>query len=115
MRIRVRLPKVAPDVFGYPEECPYKGCDGRFFKPHGVKGEEKAIRDLRYEQVTSYRYRCVRCNRTFRMYPKGVSSAQQSDRLKAITVLLYALGLSYAARRLLTRRTLRRILEVGGA
>ena len=97
MRIRVRLPKVEPDVFGYPEECPYKGCDGRFFKPHGVKGEEKAIRDLHHEQVTSYRYRCVRCNRTFRVYPKGVSGAQQSDGLKAITVLMYALGLSYGA------------------
>ena len=97
MRIRVRLPRVEPDVYGYPEECPYKGCDGRFFKAHGVKGEEKAIRDLNHEQVTSYRYRCVRCNRTFRVYPKGVSGAQQSDGLKAITVLLYALGLSYGA------------------
>ena len=32
-----------------------------------------------------------------RVYPRGVSSAQQSDRLKAITVLLYVLGLSYGA------------------
>jgi transposase-like protein len=31
------------------------------------------------------------------MYPQGISRAQQSDRLKAITVLLYALGLSYGA------------------
>jgi transposase-like protein len=31
------------------------------------------------------------------VYPRGVSKAQQSDRLKAITVLLYVLGLSYGA------------------
>jgi transposase-like protein len=29
------------------------------------------------------------------VYPQGVSSAQQSDRLKGMTVLLYVLGLSY--------------------
>jgi transposase-like protein len=60
-----------------------------------VRGEEKAIRDLNYDQVKSFRCRCMRCNRTFRVYPQGISRAQQSDRLKAITVLLYVLGLSY--------------------
>ena len=35
------------------------------------------------------------CDRTFRVYPHGVSQAQQSDRLKAMSVLLYILGLSY--------------------
>ena len=97
MRIRVRLPKVKPGEYSLPKECPYEGCDGQFFKPHGVKGEEKALRDLRYEEVKSYRYRCLRCERTFRVYPQGVSRAQQSDVLKAITVLLYVLGLSYGA------------------
>jgi len=97
MRIRVRLPTVEPGEYSRPKECPYEGCGGRFFKPHGLKGEKKAIRDLRYEQVKSYRYRCLRCDRTFRVYPQGVSQAQQSDLLKAITVLLYVLGLSYGA------------------
>lgn len=95
MRIEVRLPRVDPGETSSPEECPYEGCDGHFFKPHGVKGEEKPIRDLNQEQVKSYRYRCLKCGRTFRVYPRGVSNAQQSDRLKAITVLLYVLGLSY--------------------
>jgi transposase-like protein len=31
------------------------------------------------------------------VYPRGVSGAQQTDRLKGITVLLYVLGLSYGA------------------
>jgi hypothetical protein len=45
--------------------------------------------------VEAQRQRCLRCDRTFRVYPKGVSRAQQSDALKAFSVLLYVLGLSY--------------------
>jgi len=97
MRLRVRLPTVEPGRHSLPNECPCGECDGRFFKPHGVKGEEKSIRDLSHDQVKSYRYRCVKCDSTFRVYPPGVSQAQQSDRLKAMTVLLYLLGLSYGA------------------
>ena len=93
MRIRVRLPKVEPSVYSYADECPYKGCRGHHFKPHGLKGEEKAIRDPDYEQVESLRHECLRCGRTFRVYPQGVSRAEQSDRLKAASVLLYVLGL----------------------
>lgn len=97
MRIRVRLPKVEPSVYSYPDKCPYEGCSGHYFKPHGLKGEPKAIRDPDHEQVQSFRHECLRCGRTFRVYPQGVSSAEQSDRLKAISVLLYVLGLSYGA------------------
>ena len=97
MRVRVRLPKVEPSVYSYPKECLYKGCDSHHFKPHGLQGEQKAIRDPNYERVQSFRHKCLRCGRTFRVYPQGVSSAEQSDRLKAISVLLYVLGLSYGA------------------
>jgi len=97
MRIEVRLPKVEPSVYREPEECPYEGCEGKHFKAHGLKGERKTIRDLKHEKVKSFRWRCLKCNRKFRVYPRGVSKAQQSDRLKAITVLLYVLGLSYGA------------------
>jgi hypothetical protein len=38
---------------------------------------------------------CLSCQRTFRVYPRGVSAAQQSSNLKALNVLLYVLGLSY--------------------
>jgi transposase-like protein len=89
------LPKIRPDEFELPEQCPYEGCAGSIFKPHGRKGETKAVRDTDHEQVTSQRYRCMSCSRTFRVYPTGVSQAQQSDRLKAMSVLLYILGLSY--------------------
>ena len=97
MRIQVRLPKVVPDRYAEPKECPKEGCDGRHFKPHSLKGKRKAIRDLSHQEVESFRWRCLKCKRTFRVYPRGVSSAQQSDRLKGITVLLYVLGLSYEA------------------
>ena len=46
MRIQVQLPKIELEVYTEPEECPYPGCDGRYFKPHGVKGEAKAVRDF---------------------------------------------------------------------
>lgn len=97
MRISVRLPKVEPSVYSYPDECPYKGCTGHHFQSHGLRGEPKAIRDPNCEQVQSLRRECLRCGRTFRVYPQGVSRAEQSDRLKAISVLLYVLGLSYGA------------------
>lgn len=66
-------------------------------KRHGVKGETKPIRDTRHEVVLAHRYRCLKCGRTYRVYPKGVSHDQQSDRLKAMSVLLYVLGMSYGA------------------
>ena len=97
MRIEVRLPKVKPDEYKEPEQCANEGCEGKHFKAHGVKGERKAIRDLKYQEVKSYRWRCLKCDGRFRIYPSGVSRAQQSDRLKAITVLMYVLGLSYGA------------------
>ena len=97
MRISVRLPRVEPAQYDQPGECPHAGCEGRHFKPYGVKGERKALRDMKYNEVRSYRWRCLTCQGTFRVYPRGVSGADQSDRLKAMTVLLYVLGLSYGA------------------
>jgi transposase-like protein len=95
MRIEVRLPKIVPDAYNELEECPKEGCNGRHFKPHSLKGEKKAVRDLQHQEVKSFRWRCLKCKRTFRVYPQGVSGAQQSDRMKGMTVLLYVLGLSY--------------------
>ncbi len=79
-----------------PTECPYEGCHGTAFKEH-QEGCPKALRDPRHEQVEAKRLRCLRCGRTFRVYPKGVSRAHQSDALQAFSVFLYLLGLSYGA------------------
>jgi transposase-like protein len=55
----------------------------------------KPLRDTRYSEVLCHRYRCLKCQRSFRVYPTGVSNDHQSDTLKALSVLLYILGLSY--------------------
>jgi transposase-like protein len=39
----------------------------------------------------------MRCGRTYRHYPVGVSQAEQSQALQGMSVLLYVLGLSYGA------------------
>jgi len=96
MRLSVRISPVEPGVFELPEQCPYPDCEGRYFEVH-QEHCAKAIRDPKYEDVEAQRHRCLRCGRTFRVYPKGVSRAQQSDALKAFSVLLYVLGLSYGA------------------
>ena len=97
MRIQVRLPKVDLNKYDLPATCPH-GCGGTYFRPHGRKGHLKPLRDPQYTEAKVYRYRCVECGRTFRVYPQGVlPGAQQSARLKGMVILLYVLGLSYGA------------------
>lgn len=92
MRLRLRLPEVRPDEYLAPQECPY-GCGGRYFALH----EEcpKAVGDPVYQEVIVRRYRCVGCERTFRVHPTGISADHRSQRLRGIGVMLYVLGLSY--------------------
>jgi transposase-like protein len=94
MRIRISLPEVMPDEYEEPTGCPYEGCQGIYFKGH-QQHCAKAVQDPDHEQVNAKRYECLKCNRTFRVYPKGVSNGQRSDRLKAIGVMWYVLGISY--------------------
>src|SRR6185295_9832142 len=57
----------------------------------------KPLRDTQLPEVIAQRYRCVRCGRTFRVYPVGVSHDQTSARLKGVAVMCYVLGMSYGA------------------
>jgi transposase-like protein len=77
-----------------PKECPYDDCRGKYFKSH-QQHCDKAVRDTKYERVEVYRRKCLRCQRTHRVYPQGVSKAQQTERLKGTSVMLYVLGISY--------------------
>lgn len=95
MRLQLILPQVGPTKIELPSGCPYEGCDGQHFQFH--QAVEKPLRDTRYTQVKAHRYRCLRCKRTFRVYPKGVSNAQVSLRVKGLGIMLYLLGLSYGA------------------
>ncbi len=95
MRLRILLPKVNPEAIAVPSTCPYAGCGGRKFhvRPHVAK----PLRDTVYQEVQVPRYHCLRCKRTFRVYPEGTTRAQTSQRVKGLAVMLYLLGLSYGA------------------
>ena len=95
MRLKLILPQVVPTEMPVPTTCPYTSCGGQHFQFHQVV--EKPLRDTRYAAVEAHRYLCLRCRRTFRVYPKGVTKAQTSLRVKGLAVLLYLLGLSYGA------------------
>jgi hypothetical protein len=94
MRLVMRLPAVDPTAMSVPQTCPH-GCGGQHFKLRQVVA--KPLRDTKLAAVVAHRYGCVRCGRTFRVYPPGVGHAQTSARLRGLGVLLYLLGLSYGA------------------
>jgi len=94
MHLSVRLAKVEPTQIEPPTRCPFSKCKGTHFKVHQVVCH-KAVRDTKYAEVLLPRYRCLKCQRSFRVYPKGVSNHHLSARLQALSVLLYVLGLSY--------------------
>jgi transposase-like protein len=82
---------VEPETYAEPAYCPTPGCPGKQFFP--FQEVQKNVRDSQYEVVKARRYKCLRCGRTFRVYPLGVSAAQVSQRLKGMAVMLYLLGL----------------------
>lgn len=95
MRLNLILPVVNPDKITKPEKCPYQKCGGKHFK---IRQEvKKAVRDSKYAEVRALRYECMKCRRTFRVYPQGVQAGQVSQRVKGMAVMLYILGLSYGA------------------
>jgi transposase-like protein len=57
---------------------------------------DKALRDPKVSKVQAERWQCTECDHTFRVYPLGVTHRQQSERLRALSVLLWTLGLSLA-------------------
>ena len=95
MRLKLLLPRVEPSEFEEPSVCPYEKCGGQHF--HLRQAVRKAVRDTVYTEVTARRYDCLRCGRTFRVYPLGITEDQTSRRLKGLAVLFYLMGLSYGA------------------
>jgi hypothetical protein len=90
MRLNLLLPRVEPDVYPEPPVCPNPQCGGQHF--HLRQEVAKPLRDSLLKEVTARRYECLRCGQTFRIYPKGVSADQTSDRLKGLGVLFYIMG-----------------------
>jgi transposase-like protein len=95
MRLKLILPVVKPDEFEQPKRCTNLKCSGKHFIP--FQAVRKNIRDTVHQEVTAWRYKCVGCGHTFRVYPQGVQSAHISQRVKGMAVMLYLLGLSYGA------------------
>ncbi len=95
MRLQMLLPKVEPATFTLPMTCPHPGCPGTHFQER--QEVNKAVRDTVHQHVVARRYACLRCQRTFRVYPLGVTRAQVSLRVKGLAVMFYLLGLSYGA------------------
>ena len=95
MRLRIVLAKVKPEAITVPTRCAYTGCAGR--KLYLRQEVAKPLRDTVYQEVQVHRYQCLKCKRTFRVYPEGTTHAQISQRVKGLAVLLYLLGLSYGA------------------
>lgn len=95
MRLQLVLPEVQPTKIVPPSICPHEGCRGTHFRLH--QRVSKLLNDMVYRGVVVERYRCLRCRRTFRVYPQGVSRDQSSSRVKIMAAMLYQLGLSYGA------------------
>lgn len=93
-RIAFCLPAVEPHRYPEPVRCPYPRCGSQDVLLRQIV--PKAVRDPLLRLVTARRYGCLRCGRTFRVYPQGVGPAQTSLRLRHLSLLLYLLGLSYA-------------------
>lgn len=93
-RIVFRLPAPEPYDFHEPVRCPYPRCGSQDVLLRQLVS--KAVRDPFLRHVIARRYGCLRCGRTFRVYPSGIGPTQTSLRLRRLSLLLYLLGLSYA-------------------
>jgi transposase-like protein len=87
----LKLPDVKRKTEERPKGCPY--CNGETFQRWGQV--KKPVRDVHCRSVRVYRYRCCRCGQTFRYYPEGTTSADQTERLRSLAVVCWKLGLSY--------------------
>ena len=86
------LPHVEPTVMAIPSACPYEGCQGTHFSCDQEANE--AIENTESEEVPIHRYKCLRYEKTFLVYPHKVSHAQTSQRVRGVSVMVYLLGLS---------------------
>ena len=86
----LQLPDVKRNTEIRPRKCRY--CQGETFQRWSKV--RKPVRDSQYRNVQAYRYRCCSCHRTFRHYPQGVDRADQTQRLRKLVAIFWALGLS---------------------
>lgn len=95
MQLHLILSQVEPQTVTLPSVCPHPGCGSTEFRLH--QQVSKSLRDALHQTVVVYRYRCLHCGRTFRVYPQGVTHAHTSQQVQHLAVLLHFLGLSLGA------------------
>jgi transposase-like protein/DNA-directed RNA polymerase subunit RPC12/RpoP len=88
--LTLRLPDVNLSPSTRPAACPT--CGWKRLMRWGTF--TKRVRDPQLHNVTVFRYRCCRCQRSFRVYPHGVDRATQTRRLRHLAAITWALGLS---------------------
>lgn len=93
MSLQIILPTLEEEAIHAPAHCPQRDCQSKRLRVH--QRVYKPVRDRRDRRVLAYRYQCMACGRTFRVYPRGISQAHTSRRVRDLAVLLYFLGLSY--------------------
>jgi len=91
MRISLALAVVEQQTEKRPQQC--RRCRARRFHRH--RNRRRKVRDTRVERVRVVQYQCAHCQKTVTVYPKGITRAQQTQRLVMLSVTLYGLGLSY--------------------
>jgi len=93
LRLRIEMPKVEEKSnLAEPLRrlCPMCGSP-----VHKWDSVEKAVKDPNINLIRTKRLRCKKCFRVFVIYPQGVTKRAQTERLRALSILLYTLGLSY--------------------
>ena len=89
MKISLVVPELNFNPTARTQACPY--CNKSILHPHGTV--QKPIKDHRVREVQAHRYKCLSCAKTFRHYPGGVTSKDQSRRTVLLAALMYGLGL----------------------
>jgi hypothetical protein len=87
----LKLPQTGSEPLGKPH-CPYcRSTSTRIYERI-----TKRVKHPELSYVSVVRRKCERCGRTFRHYAPGVSRSIQTATVKALSVLLYSIGLSYS-------------------
>ena len=88
--VRIQLPTVNPSPVLRAKQCAY--CGSELLQRWGTV--QKPLRDIDFEAIQAYRFRCTECGRTFRWYPEGVDHADMSQRLRCLAAMAWSMGLS---------------------
>ena len=88
--VMLRLPKRITTDLPRPNACPY--CGSSLLQRWGQAA--KSLQDTQSRTTSVVRYRCNQCGRTFRHYPDGVDRGLQSQRIRQLAALAWAMGMS---------------------